>query len=78
MELALTRAYINVTNPWTGVHVAIDPAEVTPEKLEAMAPLMDEASRERAHAEHPDDPASFWRRYVELVGPDAAGALWFS
>lgn len=70
---------IHVINPWSKVWVEIDPAtDVTPEKLEAMAPLMDDAAREKAHAEYPDDPAAFWRRYVEIVGPEAAGRVWFS
>jgi len=51
---------------------------VTPEKLEAMAPLMDDEAREAAHSEHPEDPVAFWRRYVEIVGPEAAGLVWFS
>jgi len=69
---------IYVVNPWTGVWVKIDPDEVTPKKLEAMAPLMDDEAREAAHSEHPEDPVSFWRRYVEIVGPEAAGLVWFS
>ena len=69
---------IYVTNPWTGALVAIDPADVTPDRLEAMAPLMDDETREVAHSEHPDDPVAFWRRYVEIVGPEAAGRVWFS
>ena len=69
---------VYVVNPWTGVWVKIAPEEVTPEKLEAMAPLMDDEAREAAHSEHPDDPVAFWRRYVEIVGPEAAGIVWFS
>src|SRR5690606_30250696 len=53
-------------------------SDLTPEKLEAMAPLMRYAAREAAHGEHTDDPVAFWRRYVEIVGPEAAGHVWFS
>lgn len=69
---------IYVANPWTGAWVAIDPADVTPERLEAMAPLMEDDIREELHREFMDDPRGFWAAYVDRVGPDEAGKIWFS
>jgi len=72
----MTKVY--VMNPWTGALVVIDSADVTPEKLEAMAPLMDDDLREDLHREFLDDPFAFWAAYVRRVGPEEAGKIWFS
>jgi len=72
----MTKVY--VMNPWTGALVAIGPADVTPEKLEAMAALMDDDLREDLHREFLDDPFAFWAAYVGRVGAEEAGRLWFS
>jgi len=72
----MTKAY--VMNPWTGALAAIGPADVTPEKLEAMAALMDDDLREDLHREFLDDPFAFWAAYVGRVGAEEAGRLWFS
>jgi len=50
----------------------------TAEKLGAMAQLMEDDIREELHQECPDDPAEFFARYVERVGPERAGEVWFA
>jgi len=69
---------IGVINPWTQTLVYINRSEVTAEKLEAMAQLMEDDIREELHQECPDDPAEFFARYVERVGPERAGEVWFA
>src|SRR5690606_2210907 len=69
---------IGVINPWTQTLVYISRSEVTVAKLEAMAQLMEDDIREELHRECPDDPAEFFARYVERVGPERAGEVWFS
>src|SRR5690606_16413247 len=69
---------ISVINPWTGAWKHIDRSEITAERLEAMAQLMEDDIREELHRECPDDPAEFFARYVERVGPERAGEVWFS
>ena len=69
---------ISVINPWTGVWRHIDRSEVTAERLEEMAHFMEDDIREALHRECPDDPAEFFSRYVERVGPERAGEVWFS
>jgi len=69
---------IGVINPWTQTWVYINRSEVTAEKLEAMAQLMEDDIREELHRECPDDPAEFFARYVERVGPERAGEVWFA
>jgi len=69
---------ITVINPWSGVWKHIDRNEITAERLEAMAQLMENDIREELHKECPDDPAEFFARYVERVGPERAGEVWFS
>lgn len=69
---------ISVINPWTGVWKHIDRSEITAERLEAMAQLMEDDIREKLHRECPDDPAEFFARYVERVGPERAGEVWFA
>lgn len=65
-------------DPWTGTLVAIDPEEVTSERLEALAVLMPDGIREELHREFMDDPWGFWVSFVDRVGEDEAGRLWFS
>jgi len=69
---------ISVTNPWTGAWIHIEREEITAERLEAMAHHMEDDIREELHRECPDDPAEFFARYVERVGPERAGEVWFS
>jgi len=69
---------IGVINPWTQTLVYINRSEVTAERLEAMAQLMEDDIREELHQECPDDPGEFFARYVERVGPERAGEVWFS
>jgi len=72
----MTEVY--VVNPWTGARVSIAPNELTPEKLETMAALMEDDIREELHREYMDDPWGFWAAYVDRVGPEEAGKIWFS
>src|SRR5690606_9133121 len=51
---------ISVINPWTGVWRHIDRSEVTAERLEEMAQLMEDDIREELHRECPDDPGEFF------------------
>ena len=70
---------VTVTNPWTGAQVTTTPEELTQDKLSALAQLMDGGIREELHARlAPCTPWEFWVAYVEKVGPDEAGKLWFS
>lgn len=69
---------ISVTNPWTGAWIHIEREEITAERLEAMAQLMEDDIREELHREYPDDPGEFFARYVERVGPERAGEVWCS
>src|SRR5690606_7166590 len=69
---------IGVINPWTQTWVYINRSEVTAERLEAMAQLMEDDIREELHQECPNDPAEFFARYVERVGPERAGEVWFA
>lgn len=69
---------ISVINPWTGAWKHIDRSEITAERLETMAQLMEDDIREELHRECPDDPAEFFARYVKRVGPERAGEVWFS
>ena len=69
---------ISIINPWSKALVHINRSEVTAERLEAMAQLMEDDIREELHQECPDDPAEFFARYVERVGPERAGEVWFS
>lgn len=68
---------IHVINPWSKVWVTIDPAGVTQDKLDGM--VLDEEVVEQIHREgDAQTPGEFFRRYVELVGPEAGGHAWFS
>ncbi len=70
---------IPVTNPWTRETLDIDPNDVTQGRLDAMAESMDDEIRELVHSEvAPCSPGVFFARYAQLVGPSAAGALWFA
>lgn len=69
---------ISIINPSSQTLVHINRSEVTAEKLEAMAQLMEDDIREELHREYPDDPGEFFARYVERVGPERAGEVWFA
>jgi len=69
---------VYVMNPWTGVHHAITRKDVTPERLSAMAVLMPDDIREELHREFMYDSFTFWAAYVDRVGPEEAGKIWFS
>lgn len=53
----LIKKWVSVTNPWTGAWVHIERDEVTAEKMDAMAQLMEDDIREELHRECPDDPS---------------------
>lgn len=70
---------IEVVNPWSGATVGLTPEDVSQERLDAMAPFMDDAIREELHMElAPCSPFEFFRAYVEKVGEEEAGKIWFS
>lgn len=70
---------IVVQNPWSGEIVEIDESEVTQEKLDAMALLMDDEIRETVHTKFgPATPGRFFALYAIIVGAERAGILWFS
>ena len=69
---------VYVVNPWTGALVAIDPEEVTPERLEALAVFMDDDILEDLYREYMDDPWGFWVSFVDRGGPEQAGRGWFA
>jgi len=72
------RLSVDVTNPWTGVRVSVTQDDITSERLEALVALMPDDIREKLHSEHPEDPFAFWVAYVNRVGPEEAGKIWFS
>lgn len=72
------RLSVDVTNPWSGVSVTLTRKDVTAERLEALAALMPGDIREELHRESMNDPWIFWVSYVDYVGPEEAGKLWFS
>ena len=70
---------IEVINPWSGATVGLTPDDVTEDRLEALAQFMDDEIREQIHAElAPCSPFEFFRAYVERVGAEEAGKIWFS
>ena len=77
--LIADRGDIAVINPWSAVAVDITPADVTQERLDALAPLMDDEIWEAIHMElAPCSPWEFWKEYVARVGAEEAGKIWFS
>jgi len=68
-----------VTNPWTHEKAEISEAEVTQEKLDFLATLMDDEIREAIHnsKDCPTTPGAFFKKYAEIVGPEEAGRIWF-
>ena len=70
---------IIVMNPWSGEMVEVMETEITQDKLDFMATLMDDEIRERIHTfDDCDTPGAFFRRYVEIVGAEEAGRIWFA
>lgn len=70
---------VYIANPFTNTWATIAEDEVTEERLNALAVLMDDKIREELHAKlAPCTPWEFWKAYVERVGSDEAGILWFS
>ena len=70
---------IEVVNPWSGATVRIRPEEVSQDRLDALAQVMDDTIREELHMElAPCSPFEFFRAYVEKVGEEEAGKIWFS
>lgn len=70
---------VSVINPHSGISVRISLDEVTVDKLEALAVLMDDEIREELHMQlAPCSSGEFWAAYVREVGPEKAGAIWFS
>lgn len=70
---------ITLTSPHSGATVTITEDEVTGERLEALAVLMDDEIREAVHSDlAPCTPWEFWREYVRRAGGEHAAAIWFS
>jgi len=69
------RKKIYVINPWSKDWHGIDPTEVTQDDLNNM--ILDESVVELIHREGVQTPGEFFRRYVEIVGPEAGGCAWF-
>ena len=69
---------VYVMNPWSGIYHATTRKDVTPEKLAAMAALMEDDIREELHREFLNDSFAFWAAYVNRVGSEEAGKIWFS
>lgn len=70
---------ITLVNPWTGRTVDINENDVSQAQLDSIVMLMDDNLREQIHRElAPCSPGEFFARYVELVGPEEGGRLWFS
>lgn len=78
--IPVVAATIPVQNPWSGEMVEIRETEVTQEKLDFLATLMDDNIREAIHnsGDCPETPGAFFRRYAEIVGAKEAGRLWFA
>ena len=70
---------IIVQNPWSGEMVEVMETEITQDKLDFMATLMDDEIRERIHTfEDCETPGAFFRKYADIVGPAEAGKIWFA
>jgi hypothetical protein len=70
---------VTVRNPWNQELCEINCDEVTEERLQALAQHMDDEIREELHLKlAPCAPGQFWAAYVERVGADVAGEIWFS
>lgn len=70
---------IILQNPWSGEMVEVMETEITQDKLDFMATIMDEEVMERIHTfENCETPGAFFRRYVDIVGPAEAGKIWFA
>lgn len=70
---------IILQNPWSGEMVEVMETEITQDKLDFMATLMDDEIMERIHTfEDCETPGAFFRRYVEIVGAEEAGRIWFA
>ncbi len=69
-----------VMNPWTKEIVEVSISEVTQEKLDFLATLMDDDIREAIHNSEdcPTTPGAFFRKYAEIVGVEEAGKVWFA
>jgi len=79
LETETPATQIEVINPWSGATVGLTPEDVSQERLDAMAPFMDDEIREELHMElAPCSPYEFFRAYVEKVGEEEAGKIWFS
>jgi len=79
LETETPATQIEVINPWSGATVRIRPEEVSQDRLDALAQFMDDAIREELHMElAPCSPFEFFRAYVEKVGEEEAGKIWFS
>lgn len=70
---------IELINPWSGATVGLTPEDVSQDRLDALAQVMDDTIREELHMElAPCSPYEFFRAYVEKVGEEEAGKIWFS
>ena len=68
-----------VMNPWTKEIVEVSISEVTQEKLDFLATLMDDEIREAIHnGDCPTIPGAFFKKYAEIVGAEEAGKIWFA
>lgn len=67
---------IEINNPFNGIRIKLSPATIRPAKIDAIRPLVDERITSLLDAHH-SDAATWFKAYVDLVGPTAAGAAWF-
>ena len=79
-EYDIEHLTFTVKNPWSGELVEISESEVTQEKLDFLATLMDDEIRESIHNSEdcPETPGSFFARYAKIVGAEEAGRIWFA
>lgn len=68
---------VDLDNPWTGQREAVSMRELD-SKWDASVNLMDDDVRESIHGQGIPDKDLFWAEYVAQVGPEAAGAIWYS
>ena len=68
---------ITVINPWSKAVVETTPEQLTQSKFDGIFQIMDPEIC--AQIDLADDSNwSYWEEYTRLVGPEAAGVIWFS
>jgi hypothetical protein len=68
---------VDLDSPWTGQRTAVSMRDLE-SKWDALVNLMDDDVREALHDQGIDYMDRFWAEYVAQVGPEAAGAIWYS